>query len=989
MQSDFQPTRQPFLRRLGKMTGFLSPIVLGLVLFTALTQSGQAQQAPSSVLNQLQQAQSGLLSNSQSSQQLQPDVVLRNGQQPQQTLPSSRLEQIMSQRAGVQLHQFGYDELGAGRDVTVPQTGSVQDDYVMGPGDEVVVSMRGQELNLFNGNVSVDRNGQVVIPRLPPIAASGRTFGSFRQDLQDAVARAYVATTASASISKVRQISVLVSGEVNNPGQRSLTGLSSAVDAILLSGGVKKTGSLRNVRILRGGHEYAVDLYSVLTDRGTASSLRLADGDRILVPTLGPTVAVTGLVRRPGIFELPARQSGITIRNLLALAGGPEVRGRYRYSALRISPNGSSAMAPLANDGGTVQDSEILFVQLSADQNIGQITLSGGTGLAGQYPASAGSKLSEMLKAPGALGPAPYTLFGIIVRKDPRTLLRSLVAFTPVSVINGGEDETLQGDDLVRPISVNEAHLIIRAVCTYTRRQSDQAADLRNPLDSSTNRTAAPGENTEIPNQIPRECNPTGAGAKLVSTTINADPNNPATPTTVTPTIRYPVVDQFGDTLQEITQMPQNGGVAAQSGQASAAVPQANSAAAVPQTNPGANGQAGANGNSLANGMDQLQQPALNYQNLSVRRGEFANNQEVTSFAELSQQLGIDPVTLVNFLADHRAQLEGAVRAPGFYLVGPNVELSDLVQAAGGTIDWADQSGVELISTAVNGPDGRAVTRRQSLPLRQGMLANYTVRAGDQVHFNKVFTDVVAGNVSVQGEVHAPGSYAIVRGEHLTDLLARAGGLTSTAYPYGTVFLRKSAAETEHEGYMRVADEIQNVLLVGLTRTGTNQIATSTFSVMQDFLKQLRNQRALGRISIIADPSVLASKPDLDPLLEPGDVIYIPQRPSTVSVLGQVMREGSYPYQPGKTVKDYIDEAGDYAQFSDEGNTFLVLPDGTAHKVDVSWFSFDSKALPPGSAIVVPRDLQPFDLRQTIIDTTSVLSQIAVTVASLAVLAKQ
>src|SRR6185312_12742244 len=243
----------------------------------------------------------------------QNQILQRQALASPQAIPRSRLEEILSSRAGIQLRQFGYDQLGIGREVVVPETGAVADDYILGPGDEIVVSLRGQESS--DVRTTVDRNGRVILPRLAPIPAGGRSFGSFRQDVDAAVRRAYVASTASVALGHVRQVSVLVAGEVNVPGQRIATGLSSVVDALLLSGGVKKTGSLRNVRLVRAGNQYTVDLYSVLTGTGGSSGgMRLADGDRIVVPPLGPTVAVAGLVRRPGIYELPARAGGMTAR---------------------------------------------------------------------------------------------------------------------------------------------------------------------------------------------------------------------------------------------------------------------------------------------------------------------------------------------------------------------------------------------------------------------------------------------------------------------------------------------------------------------------------------------------------------------------------------------------------------------------------------------------------------------------------------------------
>jgi polysaccharide biosynthesis/export protein len=355
----------------------------------------------------------------------------------------------------------------------------------------------------------------------------------------------------------------------------------------------------------------------------------------------------------------------------------------------------------------------------------------------------------------------------------------------------------------------------------------------------------------------------------------------------------------------------------------------------------------------------------------------------------LAQQLGVDPLVLMNFVIGRQVTLDGAVRGPGSYFVGPDASLQDLVEAAGGTVNWADDSGVELISTAVDTRNGRSVTRRVQLPLHQGLFASYIVQPNDEFRFNRVFTDSGFGNVTIQGEVRFTGTYSITRGEHLSDLLARAGGLTNIAYPSGTVFLRRSAAEKEHQGYLRAANEIEDQLVVAMTRIGNDKIDASTFASLQTFVTDLRNQTSVGRISVMADPSILAAKPALDPLLENGDVIYIPQRPSTIAVLGQVAQPGNFPYQPGLSPADYIRLAGGYSATSDDSMTFVVLPDGTARKMESSWLGFEEETLPPGSTIVVPRDVTPLDTRQIILDASSIFSQLAVSAASLAVLATE
>jgi polysaccharide export outer membrane protein len=987
--------------RVLSIAGFVAPWFLA-ALSLGLPSHGMAQAVnPLAILQQSQGrslgsifSNTGIVDNTLPQSQ---DQTLSPQVGAQSVLLPSRLEQIMSTRAGVQLQQFGYDQLGIGRQVTVPETGAVADDYIMGPGDEVVVSLRGQENS--DVRLTVDREGRVLVPRLAPISAAGRTFGQFRQDLDALVRRAYVATTASVSIGRVRQVSVLVAGEINVPGQRIATGLSSIVDALLLSGGVKKTGSLRNVRLVRGNNQYTVDLYSVLTGNGGGGAMRLADGDRIVVPPLGPTVAVAGLVRRPAIYELPTRAGGMTARALLALAGGQEVRGRYRLSVQRIEQDGRVALVPLQNDTSVVRDSEILRVELGADLPATQATLSGGTGLAGQYAITTGIKLSEIIRAPGALGPTPYSLFGIIVRKDPHTLLRTLIPFTPVAVLNGAEDEVLQSDDVVRPLSLSEAQLLGYIVKTYLDKLALDQARIRNPLE--TQRADALAAAAPSSSSNPISINPltllqtqtppaTPAAAASLSNPFGLQPGALENSSTGQEDFSSVPADIQRSNIVALLDTPAPGSLLFQQRQRQAETQSANSAAvaANPFAIPGIQSGAVTGGTQANPQMASLGQSSLpqNYQEQALRPGEFASNREVQTYGELVRQLNMDPLVLVNFLIDHRARLDGAVMGPGFYFIGPNVALKDLVQAAGGTASGADESNVELLTTVVDGTTGRSASQRQSLPLRQGMLASYVLRPRDELHFHKVFTDTGVGSVTVQGEIRFAGNYPIRRGEHLSDVLMRAGGLTSTAYPQGTVFLRRSAAQIEQEGYQRAANDIESQLLAGVSSIGSKGVDPTA---VHAFATQLRTQKALGRISLIADPSVLAANPSLDPLLEAGDVVFIPQRPSTVAVLGEVMQPGSYSYQPGMTVQDYVKKAGGYAQFSQDDLTFIVQPDGSARKVENSWLHYDASALPPGSAIVVPRDLAPLDVRQLALDITSIVSSFAVTAASLAVLAKQ
>jgi hypothetical protein len=148
----------------------------------------------------------------------------------------------------------------------------------------------------------------------------------------------------------------------------------------------------------------------------------------------------------------------------------------------------------------------------------------------------------------------------------------------------------------------------------------------------------------------------------------------------------------------------------------------------------------------------------------------------------------------------------------------------------------------------------------------------------------------------------------------------------------------------------------------------------------------LRHSRAAGRMVVEANPVVLAARPDLDVLLEPGDLIAVPKRPNEVTVVGSVLNPGSLQFASGWRAADYVRAAGGPQRFADSGRAFVVLPNGQSAPGGLGWFGDGGPPVPPGSLVVVPQDPSPFEFWGFLRDAA--VSQLAVSAAALAVIAR-
>ena len=191
-------------------------------------------------------------------------------------------------------------------------------DYIVGPGDTLDIQLYGNEPADYE--LTVERDGRINFPKLGPIMVSGMTFDEARETIEQRVAKQLIGSHVSVTMGDLRSIRVFVLGEAEKPGSYTVSGLSTMTNALFVSGGVKKIGSLRNIELKRDGRLVStLDLYDLLLRGDNSGDRQLLPGDVIFIPPIGNTVSVYGAVRRPAIYELKTER---TVEQAIELAGG-------------------------------------------------------------------------------------------------------------------------------------------------------------------------------------------------------------------------------------------------------------------------------------------------------------------------------------------------------------------------------------------------------------------------------------------------------------------------------------------------------------------------------------------------------------------------------------------------------------------------------------------------------------------------------------------
>lgn len=328
-------------------------------------------------------------------------------------------------------------------------------DYVMGPGDTLVIQLYGKD-NRSHSFV-INREGQIQFPQIGPVTLAGLTFSQAKKVVEDVVNEQMIGVKASVTMGSLRTIRVFVLGEVQKPGSFTVGSLSTMTNAIFESGGITEVGSLRDIQLKRSGQLVtSLDLYDLLLRGDTSKDSRLLPGDVIFVPPTGKTVAITGEIKRPAKYEI---KNEATISTVIELAGGLTNDSYLPISYLVRHDNfGERTLinVDLSTPEGKqipLRDGDLLFIASKLEFINNQVTLSGHVKRPG--PRSWGPQLrfTDLIPTPRELLANPDIDMALIQRFSVETRRIEVILFSPTEAWKSPgstADPLLQGYDVIQ-----------------------------------------------------------------------------------------------------------------------------------------------------------------------------------------------------------------------------------------------------------------------------------------------------------------------------------------------------------------------------------------------------------------------------------------------------------------------------------------------------------------------------------------------------------
>lgn len=384
---------------------------------------------------------------------------------------------------------FGY-ELFAGSPSTFAPGNEVPvpPDYVIGPGDGLEIQLFGRLNNSYS--LMISREGLIKFPGIGPINVfeKGTNFLSLKNLIKEKINdQLGDGVQSSISMGSLRSIRIFMLGDVRKPGAYVVSSLSTMTNALLVSGGIKEIGSLRNIELKRKGEVVArLDLYDLLLKGDTSADAMVLPGDVIFVPTVGPRATLSGAVLRPAQYEL---LGGEKLSDIIALGGGVDSRGDDR--GIRLERLGADRR-PLVRNLELESDSEfpifggdLISVPSASIRVRNVVSLAGNVERPGDYEWKSGLRIGDLIPDAHALLPGTDYSYALIRREHADGTL-SVRQFQPSEIFR----------DSSSPFNIELEERDTVYFFSSTNRETRER--LLSPLMKELSKQSSPGEGVPV-----------------------------------------------------------------------------------------------------------------------------------------------------------------------------------------------------------------------------------------------------------------------------------------------------------------------------------------------------------------------------------------------------------------------------------------------------------------------------------------------------------
>jgi protein involved in polysaccharide export with SLBB domain len=359
---------------------------------------------------------------------------------------------------------YGHD-LFSSRDLTFAPSSNLAtpSNYRLGPGDEVIIDIWGASQTTVREVISPD--GNIMVRDLGPVYLNGRTVREADSYIKKVFSQIYSGLSGDDANSSIkltlgqnRSIQVNVMGEVSVPGTYQLSSFATVFNALYMAGGVSDIGSLRDIRLYRGGKEIAVvDMYEYIMHGRVSDEIRLEDNDAVVVSAHSVLVNIEGRVRRPMYYEM---KSGETLSTLVDYAGGLSsdayrkdfrvVRmGTYQREIFTVPESGMSVFS--------LVDGDYVYVDSIRDSYSNMAEVRGAVNRAGRFQIGGSiTTLRDLVEVAGGLKDDAFPSRALLSRTNPDKTLTNLSVDIKGVIEGSVSDVTLRNDDVLFVPSVLE-----------------------------------------------------------------------------------------------------------------------------------------------------------------------------------------------------------------------------------------------------------------------------------------------------------------------------------------------------------------------------------------------------------------------------------------------------------------------------------------------------------------------------------------------------